>query len=216
MATKITNDNITSVDAAKLTGTLPAISGANLTGIDALPAVGSSGNVLTSDGNNWASTAPAGGGFTLGTEQATTSGSAKIFTGIPAGTKLIILMAEEVSIGSGTLNVTIGDSGGLETSGYLGENYLLDGAGAYMSTAATFTTANWLIATNSTFDGTFLMTMALKDSSANTWIVDCQAQPKSYNQRHLLTGSKSLSGELTQVSINASPFDAGSVNIMYQ
>ena len=31
MATKITNDNITSVDAAKLTGTLPAISGANLT-----------------------------------------------------------------------------------------------------------------------------------------------------------------------------------------
>ena len=31
MTTKITNDNITSVDAAKLTGTLPAISGANLT-----------------------------------------------------------------------------------------------------------------------------------------------------------------------------------------
>ena len=27
-----------------------------------LPAVGSSGNVLTSDGTNWASTAPAGGG----------------------------------------------------------------------------------------------------------------------------------------------------------
>jgi hypothetical protein len=44
MATKITNDNITSVDAAKLSGTiadarfpatLPAISGANLTNIDA-------------------------------------------------------------------------------------------------------------------------------------------------------------------------------------
>jgi hypothetical protein len=35
MATKITNDNITSVDAAKLTGTLPAISGANLTNMAA-------------------------------------------------------------------------------------------------------------------------------------------------------------------------------------
>jgi len=71
---KVVNNSIESVDAAKLSGTiadarfpatLPAISGANLTGIDALPAVGTSGNVLTSDGTNWASTAPAGGGFTL-------------------------------------------------------------------------------------------------------------------------------------------------------
>jgi hypothetical protein len=35
MTTKITNDNITSMDAGKLTGTLPAISGANLTGMAA-------------------------------------------------------------------------------------------------------------------------------------------------------------------------------------
>jgi hypothetical protein len=50
MATKITNDNITSVDAAKLTGTLPAISGANLTGMASGGAwtVISSGTVGTS------------------------------------------------------------------------------------------------------------------------------------------------------------------------
>ena len=36
----------------------------NAAATPALPAVGSSGNVLTSDGSNWASTAPAGGGAT--------------------------------------------------------------------------------------------------------------------------------------------------------
>ena len=59
--TKITDDNIESLDASKITGAMPAIDGSALTGIDALPAVGTSGNVLTSDGTNWASGVAAGG-----------------------------------------------------------------------------------------------------------------------------------------------------------
>ena len=60
--TKVTSGIIDTLDASKLTGALPAMDGSNLTGIDALPAAGASGNVLTSDGTNWASgAAPAGG-----------------------------------------------------------------------------------------------------------------------------------------------------------
>jgi hypothetical protein len=61
---KVSDEMISGLNASKLTGAMPALDGSNLTGIDALPAVGSSGNVLTSDGANWASTAPAGGGGT--------------------------------------------------------------------------------------------------------------------------------------------------------
>lgn len=55
--TKIESGMIDTVDASKITGALPAIDGSALTGIDALPAVGTSGNVLTSDGSSWTSTA---------------------------------------------------------------------------------------------------------------------------------------------------------------
>jgi hypothetical protein len=57
---KVVNNSIESVDASKLTGAMPALDGSNLTGIDALPAAGSSGNVLTSDGTDWSSQAPTG------------------------------------------------------------------------------------------------------------------------------------------------------------
>ena len=60
--TKVEGGMVESLDASKLTGVMPAMDGSALTGIDALPAAGTSGNVLTSDGTTWASgAAPAGG-----------------------------------------------------------------------------------------------------------------------------------------------------------
>jgi hypothetical protein len=128
MATKITNDNITSVDAAKLTGTLPAISGANLTGIDALPAVGSSGNVLTSDGTNWASTAAAGGGAwnLIGTAVASNSTSLTI-TGLSSTyDTYAIALSDFIQSSEGNAAwIRFGDSGGIKTgsSDYWYSNY---------------------------------------------------------------------------------------------
>ena len=49
----VTDSKITALNASKLTGTLPAIDGSSLTGIDALPSqTGESGNYLTTDGTN--------------------------------------------------------------------------------------------------------------------------------------------------------------------
>jgi hypothetical protein len=96
---KVVNDSIEGLDAAKLSGTiadarfpatLPAISGANLTGIDALPAVGSSGNVLTSDGTNWASTAAAGGGLDSFSAKGVSNQS------LPYNTDTTLLFATEI------------------------------------------------------------------------------------------------------------------------
>jgi hypothetical protein len=156
----------------------------------------------------------ASGGFTLATEQATTSGTSITFGSIPTGTKMIVIMFEGVSFtGTGHYDVTIGDSGGLETTGYISLSAKQD-TGSDVTSTAEFIIQNQEAAAN--FTGT--MTLSLKDSSNFTWI-----------SGHLLTGgnvgvdnaywgagSKSLDAELTQVSLSGGTFDEGSVALMYQ
>ena len=65
MASTLKCDTVTTLDGAgNITFSRPIVGdGSNLTGI--LPAVGSSGNVLTSNGSAWASATPAAGGKVL-------------------------------------------------------------------------------------------------------------------------------------------------------
>jgi hypothetical protein len=124
---KVSDAMITDLSASKLSGTiadarfpatLPAISGANLTGIDALPAVGSSGNVLTSDGTNWASTAAAGGGAwnLIGTAVASGSSSLTI-TGLDSTyDTYAIAISDVIMSGNGdSLYFRVGDSNGVDS-----------------------------------------------------------------------------------------------------
>src|SRR3990167_6478732 len=80
--------------------------------------------------------------ITLGTEQASTSGTAIDFTGIPSGVKRITVMLFGVSTNS-TSNylIQIGDSGGIETSGYV--------SSAQTDTAARVTSTAGFIITSS-------------------------------------------------------------------
>ena len=155
-----------------------------------------------------------GGGFTLGTEQASTSGTAIDFTGIPAGTKIIVVEYVGVSIsGTANLRIQLGDSGGFETTGYLGTDQAFS------------TITNWSAGfdTNA-FGATALVhgavILTLEDSTDFTWICSGQLGSESgaQNLRHM-AGSKSLSAELTQIRITTSngtdTFDAGSLNILY-
>lgn len=211
---------LTSLPAANLTGSLPAISGASLTGI--LPAVGTSGNVLTSTGSAWASSAVATAGFTLGTEQATTSGTTKDFTGIPAGTKMIVVMIEGVSSSTAGWEgfVRIGDAGGIESSGYVGLHQTIDAyprpSSIYEATAGS---GIRLHDTSITDAGDALhghVVLSLKDAANYTWTAT-GVLAQSTQQMTLVAVNKSLSAELTQVQVTCpQTFDAGSVNIMYQ
>jgi hypothetical protein len=158
---------------------------------------------------------PAAAGWTLGTEQAITSGTSVTFGSIPSGTKMIIVMLEAISFTSGVdMDLTIGDAGGLETA-------------SYVSTASRVGTTSLTVA-NSTAE--FIIdsagggadtvsghiTLTLKDSANFTWI--CTHMLKSATATtHWGAGDKSLSAELTQLSLSGGTFDgSGSINIMYQ
>jgi len=153
------------------------------------------------------------GGFTLATEQATTSGTSVTFGSIPSGTKIIIIMFEGVSLNANTdIDVTIGDSGGLETSGYVSTGNVQE----QTASANVASTAEFLINLNDaaqTYSGHMILT--LKDSSNFTWISTHDGKARTDSVYHG-GGDKSLSAELTQVSISGGTFDAGSINIMYQ
>ena len=176
-------------------------------------ATGNDGQVLHSAG---AGAQPAfetlTAGFTLGTEQATTSGTSITFSSIPAGTKMIIIMLEGVSFTSGgAIDLTIGDSGGLETSGYTGGSALMSGGGVV------FETTKWPISGNNAADVfTGQIILALHNSSNFTWSQSHSAWVRADSYCTAGGGSKDLSAELTQLQLSGGTFDAGSVNIMYQ
>jgi hypothetical protein len=162
--------------------------------------------------------AAASAGFTEGTEQATTSGTSLTFSSIPSGVKMINLMFLGVSTSdTWRFLVQIGDSGGLETSGYL-HTSLANNGGAWAD--AGFATTGFqlqsTIAAN-TYHGA--MQLYLQDSSDYTWV---STHSFYVDSTDLIwgAGSKSLSAELTQIKLlkmgGSGTLDAGAINISYQ
>lgn len=151
----------------------------------------------------------------LGTEQASTSGTAIDFTGIPAGTKKITIMLVGVSTdGTEELLVQLGDSGGVETSGYLGA------VSSQGNTARS--TAGLQVTIVSTADavahGNIILTL---ENSANfTWTSCSGVSLSNTDAAFSGSGSKSLSAELDRVTITSTgtpdDFDAGVINIQYE
>ena len=175
-------------------------------------ATGNDGQVLHSAG---AGAQPAfetlTAGFTLATEQATTSGTSVTFGSIPAGTKMIIIMFEGVSTNSDNpIDITLGDSGGLETSGYISSSANTDATPSYQTS-----TSEFVIEAGSVMVMSGHCTLTLKDSSNFTWVQSHMVK-QSTSAISRGAGEQSLSAELTQVSISGGTFDAGSINIMYQ
>ena len=151
--------------------------------------------------------------FVNGTKQNTTSGTSIDFTGIPSGVKEIKVSFIGVST-TGTSNyiIQLGDSGGIEATGYLGS--------ADNSTGSANFTAGFgirQIAATSVIHGTITLTLA--EGSTNTWTCSGSVAPSDNNNMYSTAGSKALSGELTQLRITTvggtETFDAGAINIQY-
>jgi hypothetical protein len=161
-----------------------------------------------------------GGSITSGTAVASTSGTNIDFTSIPSWAKRITVMLNNVST-SGTSNwqVQIGDSGGVEITGYSSAVSRMGSAGSSNTTS----TAGWLINNSGTAAGTFLgvVQIALIDSATNTW--SCFGTLNSAdtaNSGALFNGSKATSATLDRVRVTTAngtdTFDAGSINILYE
>ena len=154
----------------------------------------------------------ASSGITLGTEQATTSGTAFDFTGIPSGTKRIIVTFEDVSLsGTDSILVQIGDAGGIEVTTYVATSASI--AGASSSTAGFNIRAGGAA---NLVSGQMILT--LTDAASFQWVSSHSAKI-STTEINTGGGNKALSAELTQLRITrtgSDTFDAGSVNIMYE
>ena len=170
-----------------------------------------SGNFLRGDGAWTAVTT----GFTQGTEQTTGSGTSFTFSSIPAGVDMIVINFHEVSLsGTDFLEITIGDSGGLETTAYESTRAGLNNTThAHNNQDDCF--AIHMGGAGETTSG--MMFLTLQDAANFTWVEHHMIRKGDYNIS-FGAGRKALSAELTQLNLTRSgsnTFDGGAVNIMY-
>jgi len=152
--------------------------------------------------------------FTAGTAVASTSGTSIDFTSIPSWVKRITVMWSGVST-NGTSNplIQLGDSGGIEATGYLANS------SDYTASAA-YTTGFGVYSGQASNILHGVATFALLNASTNSWSCFGVINNSSGNYVSSMAGSKSLSDTLTQIRITTvngtDTFDAGSINILYE
>lgn len=177
--------------------------------------------------SNFTATMPAGTGvvsvngvssnIVSGTAVASTSGTSIDFTGIPSWVKRITVMFNAMSTNGTSLpQIQLGDSGGVETTGYVS---LVYGNGA--ATAANSTTGLLVNAVgNAGYVLTGLVTIATMGS--NLWVSSTVTTTDSGIGNFTIAGAgrKTLSDTLDRVRITTvngtDTFDAGSINILYE
>jgi len=187
-------------------------------GNPAVVATGTSGHYLKSQGAGSVPVfAAVSAGGTLTAKQATTSGSSVDFTGIPAGTKWITMLFNSMgSNGTDLFGVQLGDSGGIETSGYLGN---LSGINSGTSGQRAVYLNQFAIVNPAISAEAYcgIVHLRLFESSSYTWSMSSVMADEGGGQTNFFgAGQKSLSAELTQVRIMTSnTFDEGNVSIQY-
>jgi hypothetical protein len=143
-----------------------------------------------------------------GTSVASTSGTSIDFTGLPSWVKRITVMFDGVSTnGTSIPLIQLGDSGGVETTGYVGTIVT-----TAISTAGFPFYTSW---TAATFAYGMVQLSLLNLSS---WVLSGVIGITGDTSR--VSGSKTLSATLDRVRITTingtDTFDAGSINIIYE
>lgn len=150
-----------------------------------------------------------------GTAVASTSGTSIDFTGIPSWAKRITVMFGSVSTnGTSAIQIQLGDSGGIETSSYLG---IVNNINA---TTNTNFTSGFLLVTGTAAAAVLQGQMIISLLSGNTWSemsLSCRSDALSFFEG---CGTKTLSDTLDRVRITTvngtDTFDAGTINILYE
>jgi hypothetical protein len=178
--------------------------------------------------SNFTATLPAGTGTMVvngvnssivsGTVQPSTTGTFIDFTSIPSWAKRITVMFSGVSTnGTSKVLIQLGDSGGIETSGYLGSVVFAD-----LNVAATNFTSGFIVddSTNSAAVRHGVIIISQVNAATFLWTCFGNIGRSDAATVCVLGGSKSLSANLDRVRITtvggADTFDAGSVNILYE
>lgn len=172
--------------------------------------ISASAGSVTIDGS------PAGGGLTLGTPVATTSGTSIDFTGIPSGTKQVVISFSGVSTnGASNFLIQIGDAGGIENTGYTADAIRID---ATVTTIDTSSAGFLVINSHTAYLRSGRIVLSLLNATTFTWVASGVS-----NQHGSAVGStsgvKALSAEFDRVRLTTvngtDTFDAGEINIAY-
>jgi hypothetical protein len=214
---------------SQVTGTLPVANGGtgatsltannvilgNGTSAVQVVAPSTTGNVLTSNGTTWTSAAAPAAGFTLASP-VSLSGTDVDFTGIPSGVKQINIMLEgAIRSNAGSWYIQLGDSGGVEVTGYVTGVANINPAVSTNRYSNAFIIAETSDATKS-LNG--LIICSLLDASTNTWVYNSNLAQGGVSSVKFAGGTKSLSAVLTTVRVTVSgagTFSAGKANISY-
>ena len=152
------------------------------------------------------------------TAQVSSSGTSIDFTSLPSWVKRITVMFDGVSTnGSSIPIVQIGDSGGIENTGYTSTAFAVTGTPG----SGTFTTGFGISgAWSSTYATHGTVTIVLIDASTNKWVSSVAMGVASGIAALLGGGSKALTATLDRIRITTvngtDTFDAGSINILYE
>jgi len=178
------------------------------------PSSGSNNIVLASDGTT--TIAAPSNIIKSGTSVASTSGTSIDFTGIPSWVKRITVMFNGVSL-SGTTNflVQLGDSGGIETTGY---ESVIFGYGQHATSTSGL--IFWHALASRVSSGHVHLTLL----SGNSWIGSVAVANWDANTAnvgaHVGGMRKTLSDTLDRIRITTvngtDTFDAGTINILYE
>ena len=152
-----------------------------------------------------------------GTAQASTSGTSIDFTGIPSGVKRITVMFQGVSTnGASKMLLQIGDSGGIETSGYLGSTVFAESSSA----ASNFSSGFFDDSANAAAVRHGAIIISQVDASAFSYICFGNLGRSDLAAVCVMGGSKALSAVLDRIRITTvngtDTFDAGTINILYE
>jgi hypothetical protein len=156
-----------------------------------------------------------GGTITSGTAVASTSGTSIDFTSIPSWVKRITVMFDGVSTnGSSVVQVQIGDSGGIETTGYSG-TIATPGFTSNLSTSFP-TTDNGSGTAAYVRHGVIVMAYM----GSNLWAASINIGISNAAAAWYGGGTKTLSATLDRLRITTAngtdTFDAGTINILYE
>ena len=177
---------------------------------------------------NYTATLPTGSGTLVinnvnssivsGTVQPSTAGTNIDFTNIPSWAKRITVMLNGVSTnGASKVLVQIGDSGGIETSGYLGSVVFAESSDTATNLSSGFITDNTATAAG-VRHGALIISQV--DASAFSWVCFGNIGRSDAAAVSVVGGSKALSAALDRVRITTvngtDTFDAGSINILYE
>jgi len=156
-----------------------------------------------------------------GTAQASTSGTAITFTGIPSGVKRITVMFSGVALsGSANLLIQFGVSGTPVTSGYIaGQAYALNNGSVVGGLNSTSGFPIQYGVNTYSLQGSIAFT--LLNASTNAWTGSGTFyNPNTAPYTGMTAGTVTLSGTPNQIRVyttnGTDTFTAGSINILYE